>query len=81
VFASYDVVCASWLNIAEEKVPNLRHTNEVIHAYVTVGARIHLYKYLHRLQQRDFIVTQTLLLSFILMTIQLSLKRETVLVQ
>jgi DNA polymerase elongation subunit (family B) len=38
--------------IAEENVPNLRHTNEVIGAYVTAGARIHLYKYLDRIQQR-----------------------------
>ena len=32
--------------------PNLRHTNEVIGAYVTAGARIHLYGYLDRLQMR-----------------------------
>jgi hypothetical protein len=32
VFASDDVVCASWRYIAEENVPNLRHTNEVIGA-------------------------------------------------
>jgi hypothetical protein len=36
----------------EEKVPNLKHTNEVIVAYVTTGARIHLYKYLDRLQDK-----------------------------
>jgi hypothetical protein len=51
VFASDDVVCASWRYIAEEKASNLRHT-EVIGAYVNAGARIHLYKYLDRLQQR-----------------------------
>jgi hypothetical protein len=51
VYASDDG-CASWRYIAEEKVPDLRHTNEVIGAYVTAGARIHLYKYLDRLQQR-----------------------------
>jgi hypothetical protein len=62
VFASDDVVCASWRYKAEEKVPNLRHTNEVIGAYVTAGARIHLYKYLDRLQERalycdtDFVI-------------------------
>jgi len=33
-------------------VPNLRHTNEVIGAYVTAGARIHLYRYLDRLGER-----------------------------
>jgi hypothetical protein len=54
VFASDDVVCASWRDIAEEKVPNLHHSNEVIGAYVTAGARIHLYKYLDRLQQSAF---------------------------
>jgi len=32
-------------------VPNLRHTNEVIGAYVTAGARIHLYRYLDRLYE------------------------------
>ena len=32
-------------------MPNLRHTNEVIGAYVTVGARIHLYRFLDRLQE------------------------------
>jgi hypothetical protein len=51
VFASDEVVCASWRYIAEEKVPNLPHTNEVIGAYVTAGARIHLYSYLATLKQ------------------------------
>jgi len=32
-------------------VTNLRHTNEVIGAYVTAGARIHLYRYLDRLRE------------------------------
>ena len=52
MFASDEVVWASWRYIAEEKVPNLRHTNEVIGAYVTAGARIHLYAYLEKLQKR-----------------------------
>jgi len=51
-FASDDVVWISWKHSAEEHVPNLRHTNEVIGAYVTAGARIHLYRYLHRLGER-----------------------------
>jgi hypothetical protein len=34
VFASDKVVCASWHFIADEKVPNLPHTNEVIGDYV-----------------------------------------------
>ena len=33
-------------------MPNLRHTNKVIGAYVTAGARIHLYRYLDRLCER-----------------------------
>jgi len=32
-------------------VPNLRHTNEFIGAYVTASARIHLYGFLDRLQE------------------------------
>jgi hypothetical protein len=52
VFDSDDFACSSWRYNAEEKVPNLLHTNEVTGAYVTAGAKIHLYKYLDRLQQR-----------------------------
>jgi len=33
-------------------VPSLRHTNDVIGAYVTAGARIHLYGFLDRLQEK-----------------------------
>jgi len=35
----------------EEHVPLLRRTNEVIGAYVTDGAKIHLYRYLYRLRE------------------------------
>jgi len=52
VFASDDVVWLSWKHGAEEHVPSLRHTNEVIGAYFTAGARIHLYRFLDRLQER-----------------------------
>jgi len=52
VFASDDVVWLSWKHRSEGDVPSLRHTNEVIGAYVTAGARIHLYRYLDRLQER-----------------------------
>ena len=52
IFASDDVVWASWRYIALEMFPKLRHTNEVIGAYVTAGARIHLYFYLGSLQKR-----------------------------
>jgi hypothetical protein len=52
LFASDDVVWISWQFSSEERVPSLRHTNEVIGAYVTAGARIHLYSYLDRLQDK-----------------------------
>jgi hypothetical protein len=52
MFASNDVVWISWQYSSEERVPSLRHTNEVIGAYVTAGARIHFYSYLDRLQDR-----------------------------
>jgi len=48
-FASDHVVWISWKYSAEDRVQYLRHTNEVIGAYVTSGARIHLYRYLDRL--------------------------------
>jgi hypothetical protein len=51
VFASDEVVCATRRYIADEKVPNLPHTNEVIGAYVTAGARIHCNSYLAKLKQ------------------------------
>jgi len=37
-FNKDDVVWISWKHSAEEHVPKLRHTNEVIGAYVTSGA-------------------------------------------
>ena len=52
VFANDEVVWVSWKFTAEERVPSLRHTNEVIGAYVTAGARIHLYRHLDRLQEK-----------------------------
>jgi hypothetical protein len=51
LFASDEVVCESWQYFADDKDPNLHHTNEVIDAYATAGARIHLYSYLDRLKQ------------------------------
>jgi len=51
-FASDDVVWISLKHSAEERVPNLRHTNEFIGAYVTSGARIHLFRYRDRLGER-----------------------------
>ena len=52
MFASDDVVWASWRFIAEEHIPYLRHTNEVRGAYATARARLHLYSFLKKLQQR-----------------------------
>jgi len=51
MFASDDVVWASWRFI-EETIPNLRHTNEVIGAYVTAATRLKLYSYLDRSGER-----------------------------
>ena len=51
MFASDDVVWASWRHIAEETVSNLQHT-EVIGPYVTAEAKIHLYGYVGSLQKR-----------------------------
>jgi len=52
MFANDDVVWISWQILSEERVPILRHTNEIIGAYVTAGARIHLYSYLDRSQDK-----------------------------
>jgi hypothetical protein len=52
LFASDHVVWISWKYAAEGEIPNLPHTNEVIGTYVTAGARIHLYAYLDKLQER-----------------------------
>jgi len=51
MFANDDVVWISGQFSSEERVPSLRHTNEVMGAFVT-GARIHLYYYLDKLQDR-----------------------------
>jgi hypothetical protein len=50
VFANDEVVWVSWTFTAEERVLSLRHTNEVVGAYVTAWERMHLYRYLDRLQ-------------------------------
>jgi len=50
LFATDDVVRISWQHSANERVPSFRLTNEVIGAYVTAGARIHLYGFLDKLQ-------------------------------
>jgi len=40
MIASDDVVWIFWQFSSVERVPSLRHTNEVIGAFVTAGARI-----------------------------------------
>jgi len=52
VFPNNEAVCVSWKFTAEARVPILRHTNDFIGAYVTAGARIHLYLHLDRLQEK-----------------------------
>jgi hypothetical protein len=52
LFASDAVVWASWRYIDEENIPSLPHTIEVIGAFVTAGARLHLYSFLDRLQEK-----------------------------
>ena len=44
--------CRGNAHAEETKVPNLRHTNEVIGSYVTAGARLHLYGQLDKLKDR-----------------------------
>jgi len=52
VFENDEIVWVSWTLTAEERVPSLRHTNEVIGAYVTAGARTNLYRHLVRLKEK-----------------------------
>ena len=52
VFAIDEVVWVSWNFTAEERVRILRHTSDVIGAYVTAGTRILLYRHLDRLQEK-----------------------------
>ena len=52
LFASDDVILVSWRYRHEELVDTLPHTNEVIGAYVTTGARLRLYSFLERLGTR-----------------------------
>jgi hypothetical protein len=47
-----DDVWAAWCYSDDEFLPNLRHTNEVIGAYVTPGARMQLYAYLDSMKER-----------------------------
>jgi hypothetical protein len=42
----------SWQFSSEECENSLRHTNEIIGAFVIAGARIHIYSYLNKLQDK-----------------------------
>jgi hypothetical protein len=42
LFASDSVLWAPWRYAAEEQVPSLRHTNEVVGSYVACGGRMPL---------------------------------------
>jgi len=53
LFAGDSVVRAAWRHAEEARVQTLRHTNEVIGSYVSAGARLHLYDYLDKLQERS----------------------------
>jgi hypothetical protein len=52
LFASDQVVWVSWHYAEDERVPNLRHTNHIVGAYVTAGERLQLYRYLDKLQDK-----------------------------
>jgi hypothetical protein len=52
LFAGDEVVWATWKYAEEEEnMPVLSHTNEVIGAFVTAGARLKLYSYLDALKE------------------------------
>jgi len=52
LFAGDSVVWLAWRHAEESRMQILRHTNDVIGSYVTAGARLHLYGYLDKLQER-----------------------------
>jgi hypothetical protein len=51
-FVGEEACCVSWRFSAQEDIPSLRHTNEIIGCYVTAGARINLYSYLDSLKEK-----------------------------
>jgi hypothetical protein len=53
LFCSDEFVWTSWRYTDEENVHTLRHTNDVFGSYVTGGARLRLYSYLNKLQERS----------------------------
>jgi hypothetical protein len=52
LFPSDEVVWVTWRFSDKEKIPNIKHTNEVLGAYVTPGARLGQYHFLERVQEK-----------------------------
>jgi hypothetical protein len=53
IFASDQVIWISWrIDDDMEQVSRLRHANDVVGSFVTAGERMHLYRYLERLQDK-----------------------------
>jgi len=52
LFAGDSAVWLAWRQAEESRMQTLRHTNDVIGSYVIAGARLHLYSYLDKLQER-----------------------------
>ena len=52
IIVSDHAVWISWQHAHERHAPTLKPTNDVIASYLTAGARIHLYSYLNRLQEK-----------------------------
>jgi hypothetical protein len=52
MFASDSFVRSSFRYTEEEQVPSLRHSNDVVAAYVACGSRMHLYAHLDKNRER-----------------------------
>ena len=64
LFAIDSVVWSSWRHTADEQVPILRQTNEVIGASVACGCRMHFYAHQIISESELTTVIQTALYSF-----------------
>jgi hypothetical protein len=58
LFASDEAVWVSWRFSVEEKIPNLKDTNEVLGAYMTAGTRLRFY-YFHKKGQENALYCDT----------------------
>jgi len=52
IFVSDHAVWISWQHADQRHAPPLKRINDVLASYVTAGARIHLYSYLNRLEEK-----------------------------